>query len=204
MTQWQYFWWRQVLNFWNAMGRTGLLNSLGLPLLRPSKFLIKAGHAPAQWHSCTRRDWKMPGSPRYGRWLYRVKSLRPRGPGGAVLPCAEVFKCFAEHGKSSPLVAGAPFEVQPDKLFLAVQMQQQAAFDAVPLDPQSCLGPGVKLRTYRRWFSYATDQVCPFYWEVPMSTCKVHCKVAEIPHGVSFAANCARPPSGPAPPQTCV
>ena len=55
---------------------------------------------------------------------------------------AQVFKCFAEHGKSSPLVAGAPIEVRPDELPLSFQMQQQAAFDAVPLDPRSCLGPG--------------------------------------------------------------
>ena len=42
---------------------------------------------------------------------------------------AQVFKCFAEHGKSSPLVAGAPVEVQPDELQLAFQMQQQASFE---------------------------------------------------------------------------
>ena len=35
---------------------------------------------------------------------------------------AQVFECFAEHGKSSPLVAGAPVEVQPDELLLAFQM----------------------------------------------------------------------------------
>ena len=35
---------------------------------------------------------------------------------------AQVFKCFAEHGKYSPLVAGAPVEVQPDELQLAFQM----------------------------------------------------------------------------------
>ena len=29
---------------------------------------------------------------------------------------AQVFKCFAEHGKSSPLVASAPVEVQPGRL----------------------------------------------------------------------------------------
>ena len=63
---------------------------------------------------------------------------------------AQVFKCFAEHGKSSPLVADAPVEVQPDELRLSFQMQQQAAFDAVPLDPRCCPGPGVKLCTYRR------------------------------------------------------
>ena len=51
---------------------------------------------------------------------------------------AQVFKCFAEHGKSSPLVAGAPVEVQPDELQLSFQMQPQAALDAVPLDPGSC------------------------------------------------------------------
>ena len=86
---------------------------------------------------------------------------------------AQVFKCFAEHGKSSPLLAGAPVEVQPDELQLSFQMQRQAAFDAVPLDPRSCPGPGVKLCTYRRWFSCPAHQVCPVYWEVPMSTAKL-------------------------------
>ena len=55
---------------------------------------------------------------------------------------AQVFKCFAEHGKYSPLVAGAPVEVQPDELQMALQMQQQAAFDAVPLDPDLALAQG--------------------------------------------------------------
>ena len=53
---------------------------------------------------------------------------------------------------------------------LAFQMQQQAAFDAVSLEPQSCPGLGVKLCTYCRWCSRPADQVCPVYWEVPMST----------------------------------
>ena len=52
--------------------------------------------------------------------------------GGSYGWAAQVFKCFAEHGKSSPLVAGAPVEVQPDVLQLSFQKQQQAAFDAVP------------------------------------------------------------------------
>ena len=39
---------------------------------------------------------------------------------------AQVFKCFAEHGKYSPLVADAPVEVQPDELQLAFQMGEQA------------------------------------------------------------------------------
>ena len=86
---------------------------------------------------------------------------------------AQVFKCFGEHGKSSPLVAGAPVEVQPDELQLSFQMQRQAAFDAVPLDPRLCPGPGVKLCTYCRWFSRPAHQVCPVYWEVPMSTAKL-------------------------------
>ena len=63
---------------------------------------------------------------------------------------AQTFKCFAEHGRYSPLVAGAPLEVQPSELQLAFQMRQQAAFDAVPLDPRSCPGPGVKLYAYHR------------------------------------------------------
>ena len=53
---------------------------------------------------------------------------------------AQVFKCFAEHGK---LVAGAPVEVQPDELQLSFQMQQQAAFDAVcPWTPDVALARG--------------------------------------------------------------
>ena len=38
-------------------------------------------------------------------------------------------------------------ELQPDELQLAFQMRQEAAFDAVPLDPRSCPGLGVKLCT---------------------------------------------------------
>ena len=114
---------------------------------------------------------------------HKVQRRRCRGTAGlASLPChhgcsygwaAQVLKCFAEHGKSSLLVAGAPVEVQPDELQLSFQMQRQAAFDAVPLDPRSCPGPGVKLCTYRRWFSRPAHQVCPVYWEVPMSTAKL-------------------------------
>ena len=118
---------------------------------------------------------------------------------------AQVFHCFAEHGKSSPLVAGAPVEVQPDELQLAFQMQQQAAFDAVPLDPQSCLGPGVKLCTYRRWFSRPANESA--HVPSPLGSPHEHCKVAEdfeISHGVSFAANRAGPPSAPASPQAFV
>ena len=37
---------------------------------------------------------------------------------------------------------GAPVEVQRDELQLSFQMQRQAAFDAVPLDPRSCLARG--------------------------------------------------------------
>ena len=86
---------------------------------------------------------------------------------------ARIVRCTAEHGRSSPLVAGAPVEVQPDELLMAFQMQQQAVFDAVVLDPQSCPGPGVKLCTYRCWFSRPANQVCPFYWDVPMSTAEL-------------------------------
>ena len=39
---------------------------------------------------------------------------------------AQFFRCFAEHGKSSPLMAGAPVKVQPDELVLAFQTMQQA------------------------------------------------------------------------------
>ena len=38
---------------------------------------------------------------------------------------------------SSPLVAGAP-EVQLDELLLAFQMQQQAAFGGIPVNPRCC------------------------------------------------------------------
>ena len=56
-------------------------------------------------------------------------------------------------------MAGAPVEVQPGELQLAFQMRQQAAFDAVPLDPRSCPGPVMKLCTYRRWISRPADQM---------------------------------------------
>ena len=34
-------------------------------------------------------------------------------------------------------------------------------------------GPPVKLCTYRRWFSRPAHQVCPVYWEIPMSTAEL-------------------------------
>ena len=52
-------------------------------------------------------------------------------------------------------------------------MQRQAAFDAVSLDPRSCPRPRVKLCTNRRWFARPAHQVCPVYWELPMSTPKL-------------------------------
>ena len=161
MTPWHDIWWRQVLSFWNAMAQADSGSIINIVL----HDAIAIAH-----NGCS-----------YG-WAARV------------------FKCFAEHGKSSPLVAGAPVEVQPDELQLPChaddrqtlfhpfslvgcqgcckvsflpsfqlpfQMQRQAAFDAVPLDPRFCPGPGVKLCTYRRWFSRPAHQVCPVYWEVP-------------------------------------
>ena len=93
---------------------------------------------------------------------------------------AQVFECIAEHGKYSPLVAGAPVEVQPDELQLAFQMQQQAAFDAVPLDPRSCPGPGVKLCTFPLVFSCRGSErenfTSPFsqHWLMRMRLCWSH------------------------------
>ena len=55
---------------------------------------------------------------------------------------AQGFRCFAEHGKTNPVLASAPGELHPDELLLAFQMQQQATFDAVPLGPRSCPGVG--------------------------------------------------------------
>ena len=76
-------------------GGTGPLDPPGLPLLRTSKILTMAGHAPVQLHQCTTGDWKMMGLSWYGLWLYRVKSLRPGGPGGAVLPWLPAKPCYA-------------------------------------------------------------------------------------------------------------
>ena len=59
------------------------------------------------------------------------------------------------------------------ELALSFQVQRQAAFDALPLDPRSCPGPGLKLCTCRRLFSRPAHQVCPIYWEVPMSIAKL-------------------------------
>ena len=101
---------------------------------------------------------------------------------------AQVFKCFAKHGKSSPLVAGAPVEVQPDELQLSFQMQRQAAFDAVPLDPRSCQWPGGEaVHVSPLVFSFCTSGL-PSLLGSPHE----HCKFAEdfeILHGVSFAAD---------------
>ena len=84
-------------------------------------------------------------------------------------------------------MAGAPAKVQISELLLAFQKQQQATFDAVALDPWSCLGPGMKLCTCHCWFSCLADRNCPSFWEVSMQ-----CEVAEtfdVLHGVSIAAN---------------
>ena len=67
-------------------------------------------------------------------------------------------------------MAGAPNEVQPDELLLALQKQQQATFEVVSLDPRCCPDLGVKLCAYRPWFCWPTDRICPGLWEVPMST----------------------------------
>ena len=73
-------------------------------------------------------------------------------------------------------MANAPVEVQPDELQLSFQMQQQAAFDAMLLDPRSCPGLGVKLCKYRRWFSSPAHQVRPYY-ELPMSITRLRALV---------------------------
>ena len=88
---------------------------------------------------------------------------------------AQVVRCFAEHGKSSPWMADDPVEEQLDRLLQGLLGQQQAILEAVPLGvypglDQSCSGLGVKLCTYRRWFSRPArppDQIYPDYWQVP-------------------------------------
>ena len=74
---------------------------------------------------------------------------------------------------------------------MSFQMQRQAASDAVPLDPRSCPGPGVKLCTYRRWFSRPAHQVCPVYWDVPMSTVKLQ-RILRFRMGSHLAAQLSR------------
>ena len=88
-----------------GQGGPGLLKSQGLTLLRASKICMMAGHAPVQWHQCTMGDWKMPGLPRYGLWLYRVKSLRPRGPSGAVLNAVPICTCWIMKNESLSVIA---------------------------------------------------------------------------------------------------
>ena len=101
---------------------------------------------------------------------------------------AQVCKCFAEHGKSIPLVACAPVEVRPDELQLSFQVQQQAAFDAVPLHPRSCPGPGGEaVHISPLAFSSCTSGL-PSLLGIPHE----HCKVAEdfeTSHGVSLDAD---------------
>ena len=101
---------------------------------------------------------------------------------------AQVFKCFAEHGKYSPLVAGAPVEVQPDsldELQPAFQMQHQAAF-AMMLCPWTlnlALAQGCSCAHIAAGFSCCKSHL-PSLLESPYE----HCKVAdnlEISHGVS-------------------
>lgn len=70
------------------------------------------------------------------------------------------------------MMAGAPVEVQPDELPLALQMQQLATFEATPLDPRSCPGSGVRLCIYRYWFSRPADQIIGGYHK--------DCNIAEI------------------------
>ena len=71
---------------------------------------------------------------------------------------AQVFRMFAEHGKSGPLMAGALVEVQPDKLLLALQVHSKQR-EVLRLCPwtlgqaSQAPGPGVKLCKYRCWFS---------------------------------------------------
>ena len=86
---------------------------------------------------------------------------------------AQVCKCFSDHGKSQPVVAGAPVEVQPDSLPEAFEQRRQVAFDAVPLDPRLSSSSGVKLCTYQRWFARPAGSHCPNYWDVPMGTAKL-------------------------------
>ena len=64
-------------------------------------------------------------------------------------------KSASDHGKSPPVVAGAPVEIQPASLPEAFEQRRQVAFDAAPLDPQLSSSSGVKLCTYhdQRWFA---------------------------------------------------
>ena len=86
---------------------------------------------------------------------------------------AQVFGCFERHGKARLLVRGAPIKVQLGELVQSFGLQRQSDLDSLPLDPRSCSGPGVKLCTYRRWFSRPVHQACPSYWDVPMGTAKL-------------------------------
>ena len=66
-------------------------------------------------------------------------------------------------GKSQPVVAGAPVEVQPDSLPEAFEQRRQVAVDAVPLDPQLSSSSGVKLCMYQRWLARPAGSYCPNY-----------------------------------------
>ena len=78
-----------------------------------------------------------------------------------------------DHGKSQPVVAGAPVEVRPDPWPEAFEQRRQVAFDAVPLDPRVSSSSGVKLCTYQRWFARPAGSHCPNSWDIPMGTAKV-------------------------------
>ena len=55
-------------------------------------------------------------------------------PGSSFGWAAQVCRCCAEHGKVSPLMAGALVEARPVELLLAFRMLQQATCKAVPLE----------------------------------------------------------------------
>ena len=89
------------------------------------------------------------------RQLYQLAALSSAMPLLAHSGCssgwaAQVFRLFAEHGKSSPLVAASFVEDRPDELLLAFQTQQQVTYEAETLKFRSCPGSGVKLCTARR------------------------------------------------------
>ena len=98
---------------------------------------------------------------------------------------AQVFRCFAGHGGSSPLMAGVLVVVQPDELPLAFQMWQQATFKAVPLDPRSCPGLGSEAVHIWPYGFFVLLIRSALIIETPMSTAED----LNISHGGSIAGD---------------
>ena len=154
-----------------AQGETELLNSPAVPLLRISKPLTMAGHAPVQWRQCTMGDWKMTGLPRYGLRLYRVKSPPPPPPppppgaqAGLSYPgrASQIFSCCCPslNGVTALLHSGEP-ETASSRMSFFTRCQ---AGVHRPIGDCSCLQSGCRLHGLSVGPSPGHDDGFSWFW----------------------------------------